>query len=391
MSRVIRISRDQTLRLWFLRQGLSQPRRRKLTRAAFVEHLERTGGLQLDSVNVLERAHYLTLWSRFGVFDRAAVDRWVYQQRVAYEYWGHEACVLPASRLPLSRRGMRRFSQGSWWQKRVPSPAAFRKVLGRLRAEGPLQSADFSDSQTIGDWWGWKEDKQVLELLWHRGRVAVSHRQHFRRYYDLAERVYPQGPAASLAEYEDGWLLVGLAGNGVATARHLENYFTAPRLKADRRRAVIARNLRKGRIVEVQLAGLREPCWALPEQLEQLARLPRPRGTTLLSPFDSLLWQRRRAQELLDFHYRVELYVPPPKRTYGYYVMPILHHGALVGRLDPKLHRDRGTLQIKAIYLEPGQARDSELEAGLADALEELGRFVDAKKIELPRGWRKLM
>ncbi len=383
---------DHVLRLWFFRQGLTRPRKRKLTRAAFVQHLERAGGLQLDSVNVVDRAHYLTLWSRFGVHDRATVDRWIYDQRVAFEYWGHEACVLPNSRLPLSRRGMRRFSpQGSWWQKRTPSPAAFRKVLGRLRAEGPLQSADFKDSKNVGDWWGWKEDKQALEMLWHRGKVAVSRRVHFRRVYDLAERVYPEGPAARLADYEDGWLLTGLSGDGVASAKHLDNYFTAPRLKAGERRRVISRNLEKGRVVRVKVDGLPGEYLALPEHLEGAGRLPRPRGTTLVCPFDSLLWQRKRAEDLLGFTYRVELYVPPAKRQYGYYVMPILHHGALVGRLDPKLHRDRGMLQIKAIHLEPGRRRDADLDAGLAGALADLARFLGADDVDLPRGWGKLL
>ena len=386
------ITLDHALRLWFHRQGLTRPGKRTLTRAAFVQHLERAGGLQLDSVNVVDRAHYLTLWSRFGAYDRAKVDRWVHGQRVAFEYWGHEACVLPRSRLPLSRRGMRSFSpQGSWWQKRTPTPAAFRKVLGRLRAEGPLESADFSDSKNIGDWWGWKEDKQALEMLWHRGKVAVSSRRHFRRIYDLAERVYPEGPMATMAQYEDGWLMAGLSGNGVATARHLDNYFTAPRLKAAQRRRVIARNLEKGTVVQVTVDGLAGSYLALPRHLEGISRLRRPRGTTLVCPFDSLLWQRWRAEELLEFEYRVELYVPPAKRRYGYYVMPVLHDGALVGRLDPKLHRDRGLLQIKAIHLEPGQDRGSELDAGLAGALTDLAQFLGAQKLDLPRGWRDLL
>jgi uncharacterized protein len=208
-----RVPLDHLLRLWFHRQGLTRPLGRKLTRAAFVQHLERTGGLQLDSVNVVDRAHYLTLWSRFGAYDRQRVDRWVYDARVAYEYWSHEASVLPASRLPLSRRGMKLFApRGSWWKERMPAPAAFRKVLGRLRAEGPLQSADFKDSRNNGAWWGWKEDKQALEIMWHRGQVAVSRRMHFRRIYDLAERVYGEGPMATTSEYEDGWLLTGLSG-----------------------------------------------------------------------------------------------------------------------------------------------------------------------------------
>ena len=139
----------------------------------------------------------------------------------------------------------------------------------------------------------------------------MSGRRHFRCIYDLAERVYPDGPAASLTEYHDSWLLTGLSGCGIAPERHLVNYFTAPALNAAERRRVIARNLRKKRIVEVDVEGLRGPCYARPEHLEAIDRLPEPAGTTLICPFDSLLWQRKRAAELLDFDYAVEIYVPP--------------------------------------------------------------------------------
>ena len=387
-----RIDLETIRRLWFHRQGLAAPRGRKLTRRSFVEHLERTGGLQLDSVNVVDRAHYLTLWSRFGPYDRKLVDRWTYRDRVAYEHWGHEACVLPASRLPLSLRGMRRFKpEGKWWTERKPSPASFRRVLKRLREEGPLESADFENAPAgSGAWWGWKEDKRALEVYWHGGKVAVSARRHFRRAYDLAERVYGEGPVATLSEWEDGWLFSGLSGNGVASEKHLVNYCTHPRLKAPERRKVIARNLRKGHIVEVEVEGLPGKCLARPKDLEGASTLEAPRGTNLICPFDSLLWRRERAEELLDFTYRIEIYVPQPKRIYGYYVLPILHDGLLVGRLDPKLHRDRSELEIKAIHLEKSFKRNSNFDHGLAASIQDLASFLGAKKITLPRGWKKL-
>jgi uncharacterized protein YcaQ len=373
------VDREAVVRLWLHRQGLVRPRVKRLGRAAFVDHLQRTGGLQLDSINVLDRAHYLTLWSRFGCYDRKRVDAWVFQDRVGYEYWGHEASVLPAGNLPLSRRRMRRWKPaGAWWAERWPSPASIRRVLGRLRKEGPLESVDF-------------EDKRALQVLWHQGRVAVSSRRHFRRVYDLSERVYGEGSAASLAEYQDSWLLTALSGNGIASEQHITGYFTAPRPSAEERRRVIKRNLKQGTVVELAVDGIRGRCLALPEQLEQLDRLAAPEGTTLLSPFDSLLWQRTRAEELLGFHYRVEIYVPAAKRRFGYYAMPILHQGRLVGRLDPKLHRDQGRLEIKAIALEPGVGRDRDLDAGLADTLGDLARFVGAATIKLPRGWGRLL
>jgi uncharacterized protein YcaQ len=393
------------LRLWFYRQGLSRPHASdRLTRGRFVDHLERTGALQLDTINVVERAHYLTLWSRFGTYDRGTLDRWVSNERVAYEYWGHEASILPISHLPLGRRRMRRFppkswSGKAWWSVYTTSTASKRRVLKRLRTEGPLESVDFERTpEKLGEENPFggampmpKEDKRSLKLLWHDGRVAISERRHFRCVYDLAERVYPEGEAATPTEFEDSWLLIGLSGNGIANERHLLNYWTAPRLNADTRRRVIARNLKASRIVEVRVEGLRGPCYALPEHLDVLAHLPEPRGTTLLCPFDSLLWQRGRAEDLLDFRYRIEIYVPPAKREFGYYVLPILHDGRLVGRLDPKLHRDRGLLEIKSLHLEEGfgDGSGSNFLTGLRDSLASLAEFVGADDLKLPRGWKK--
>jgi len=387
----VEIDREAVIRLWLHRQGLARPFEAPLTRERFVEHLERTGALQLDSVNVVDRAHYLTLWSRFGAFDRAEVDRWIYRDRVAFEHWGHEASVLPASRLPLALRGMRLFApRGDWWASRTPSAAAFRRVLRRIRAEGPLETADFESREGEGGpWWGWKEDKQALEMLWHRGRLATSERRSFRRVYDLAERVYGEVSPAGRARFEDGWFLAGLSGNGVARERHLEGYFTAPRPNAALRRKIIARNVAKGRAVEAEVGG--QPGWYVaPEHLDLLGGLPRPAGTTLICPFDSLLWQRSRAEDLLGFRYRVEIYVPPEKRAFGYYVMPILHDGILAGRLDPKMHRDEGVLEIKALSLEPGFRRRAAFDGGLAGALASLASFLGAREVRLPVRWRRL-
>jgi uncharacterized protein YcaQ len=387
------IASDTVVRLWLHRQFLLRPRGRKLTRRAFVEHLERTGGLQLDSVNVLDRAHYLTLWSRFGPYDRALPDRWTYRDRLAYEYRGHQASILPNRHLPLSRRAMRRFDRyDSWWMPRRPPVAVTRRVLGRIRREGPLESADFrNETGSSGPWWGWKDEKMALELLWFQGRLAIHDRRHFRRVYDLSDRVYPDGPVASLTAFEDSWLLTGLSGNGVATEKHLAGYFDTPRLKAPERKKIIARNLRAGRIVEVVVDGGRQPWFARPEDLEGASRLPAPRGTNLICPFDSLLWQRSRAEDLLRFRYRIEAYLPLAKREYGYYVMPILHDGQLVGRLDPKFHRERRELEIRSLRLEPWFDGGSDFDAGVAKSLHDLVAFLGAKRIKLPRPWRRLL
>lgn len=390
----IRVSREQVRRLWLLKQGLTDPRSRTLTLAAFRRHLSQTGGLQMDSVNVVDRAHYLTLWSRFGAFDRGRLDRWAWGGKEAHEFWGHVASLLPLSALPLSRRYMRDFNpvNNQWWMQRKPEDAVLRRVLGRIRREGPLESADFRNpAEPAGPWWGWKAEKMALEWLWRRGRIAIRSRRHFRRVFDLASRVYPPGRAASRRDYEDSWLITGLRGNGVAPARHLRDYWTTPRLSAVEKREVIARCLRSGSVAQVEVEGETDPWYALPDDLSALSDLPKPRGTTLVCPFDSFLWQRDRAEELLDFRYRIEIYVPAPKRVFGYYVLPIMHQGRLVGRLDPKLDRSTGTLHIRAIFTEKSFRPDAEFKKGLGASLTDLAVFLGADSIDLPRRWRSLV
>jgi len=348
---------------------------------------------------VLDRAHYLTLWSRFGPYDRKKVDGWTYRDGAAYEYWGHEASILPISHLPLGRRRMRRFppkswSDKSWWAVYQTSTGSKRRVLRRLREEGPLESADFERRNEFKDGenpWGAipmpKEDTRSLKLLWHDGRIAVKSRRHFRCVYDLADRVYPEGTATSPTEFEDSWLMTGLSGNGVASEAHLMNYVTGPNPKAPARKAIIARNLRKGRVVEVRVEGMRGTFYAMPEHLEALSAAPEPTGTHLVCPFDSLLWQRKRSAQLLDFDYTIEIYTPAKKRRYGYYVLPILHEGRMVGRVDPKVHRDKGLLEVKSIHLEPHLVANGAFDQGLGEALHSLREFLGAEKLKLPRGW----
>ena len=400
----VHVDQGTAVRLWLHCQGMDRPRGSiRLTPGILGEFLEKVGALQLDSINVVERAHYLTLWSRFGNYDREEVDQWIYQNKIAYEYWGHEASILPISHLPLGHRRMKLFPpeswlKSSWWTRYETSQTSKRRVLRRLRTEGALESVHFD--KTAEDrireknrgvaepvMPGPKEDKRSLQLLWHAGKVAVSARRHFRRIYDLSERIYPETRPARLSAYHDSWLLIGLKGNGIASEKHLENYFTAPKLKAPERRAVIERNLKAGRIIEVKIDDLKDRYFMLPEYADRLHALDDPVGTTLVCPFDSLLWQRKRAEELLDFHYRIEIYVPPKKREFGYYVLPILHDGRLVGRVDPKLHRNKNLLEIKSIYLEEAFQRTPRFDRELRETLQDLARFLGAQALKAPQGW----
>jgi uncharacterized protein YcaQ len=235
-----------------------------------------------------------------------------------------------------------------------------------------------------------KEDSRSLKLLWHAGRVAIRSRRHFRCQYDLASRVHPPGETVTKEAFEDSWLHIGLSGNGIATEKHLVNYFTTPDLNTSDRRRVLDRNLRAGLVLEVTVGGDRDRWFTTPEALEGLDTIPEPEGTTLLCPFDSFLWQRQRAEDLLDFRYRIEIYVPAAMRQFGYYVLPILHQGRLVGRLDPKLHRERDELQIRSLFFEDGVKPDRKLVRGLRETLHDLAEFVGATRLELPASWSRL-
>ena len=398
-----RIPLDAVRRLWLQRQGLATPRGSvRLTKRAFVKHLESAGALQVDTIQVLERAHYLTLWSRFGAYRKPTVDRWIYRDRAAYEYWGHEASILPASHYSVSLRRMRCFppaawKSSSWWPRYSTSPGSKRRVLARLRSEGALESSHFeqraSDTKQHGPDMGTlpKEDKRSLQLLWHAGKVAVADRRGGRRVWDLAERVHPMTEPVAKAVFEESWLHTGLRGNGVAPEAHLVGYWTAANLTAADRRRVIKRALARGEIVEVAVEDRSGTWYATPETLDELEAAPEPCGATLICPFDSLLWQRKRAEELLGFRYRVEIYVPPAKREFGYYVLPILHDGAFVGRLDPKLHRERAELEIKGVWLEAGFRRSARFDRELGESLQDLAKFVGAQRVKLPRDWGKLV
>lgn len=401
MTKHPQYSEADVCRLWFACQRLQQTEAPpKLTQRRFTDVLESTGGLQVDSVNAVDRAHYLTLWSRFGNYSRTTLDKWVYDKRLAHEYWAHEASLVPASHLPLSRQRMKQFppeswKNSAWWPRYATPPASQRRVLQMIREHGPLESADFTSStSSTGEspWGAWgasltRDDKRSLGLLWHAGRLGIAGRRHFRKIYDLAENVLPDSSVATKREFETSWLLKGLRGNGIASVAHLRNYMTTPILKAADSQRLIERSLREGVIREVRVSGHRGAFYALPEHLDIINDLTDPVGTTLVCPFDSLLWQRKRAEELLRFRYRVEIYVPEPKRQFGYYVMPILHNGVFVGRLDPRFDRASGTLHIQAIWLEDGFRKTQRFRQSLAETVENLARFLGADALQTPRGW----
>ena len=394
--------------LFLQRQHLARPRALTLTAHRLARFVEDVGGLQLDSINVLERAHYLTVWSRFGPYDRAWLDRIVYRRRLLFEYWAHAACLVPTTMLPWWRRAMLDYRlRHTGWSRWLRRNA---KVLDRVKAavlaNGPMAQGDFEGRRPAGaaGWWSWRPVQHALHYLWMTGALTVHSRQHFQKRFDLLERAIPDslgGAAVSSEDFQRWHIERSLHAMGAATELDLTHYLTFPRLGPGPRRAALRAMIEGGEVTALEIEGRPGRWLALTRDLPALARArraPTPsRGTTLLSPFDSLLWYRDRVARLFGFEYRIEVYTPGHKRVHGYYTLPILHHGHLIGRVDAKSHRAEGRLEIRHVHFEPwfasgqkpptGGARLDQDEAldGLRDAFASLGTFVGAGKVVLRR------
>jgi hypothetical protein len=334
-------------------QGFTDPRPRGRVDARHVRRvLARVKLLQIDSVNVLTRAHYLPLYSRLGAYPPALLDDLAYRRRELFEYWGHEASLIPVEHYPLLRHRMDTIRM--WAQIRrmaEEAPGYVEKVEAEIAERGPIAASELSDGgERSGNWWGWAKGKTACEWLFARGRVAVADRRNFTRLYDLPSRVLPPAVlAAPAVERHEAWraLVLEAAGAlGVATAGQLLDYYRLPVAA----RAVVAELEAAGELEAVQVPG-----WSQQAYLDPAARCPRHVGArALLAPFDPVVWERGRAEALFGFRYRIEIYVPAHQRVHGYYVLPFLLDDALVARVDCKSDRGRGRLLVRAAWIEDG-------------------------------------
>lgn len=346
---------DQARRFALGAQGFADPRP---TGRVDVRHfrrvVDRIGLVQLDSVNVFSRTHYMPFFSRLGAYDRAALDAWLWGSSEMFEYWGHEASIIPVQDHNLWRWRMNgTFNWTRLETMRREHPEYLDQVLEQVRDRGPLKTADLHDpGQRDGtSMWGWSKGKVALEALFMGGRITTAHRPNFTRMYDLSERVIPDehfgAQGLEREEAQSILLLKAARSMGVATAADLADYH---RIRMPEARPLIERLSEKGELVEVEVEG-----WGRTAYLHPEARLPRKvEGRALLSPFDNLVWYRDRIERLWDFHYRIEIYVPEPKRVYGYYVLPFLLDGDLVARVDLKTDRKNESLLVKGVFAEPG-------------------------------------
>lgn len=366
MSAALSLSLKEARRLVLAAQGFTSRRPTAAIRAAhLLKVIERLGVVQIDSVNALVRSHYLPLFSRLGIYPRKLLDQAAWgtgRQRALFEYWGHEASLLPLELYPAMLWRMRRAARGKGIYRQlarfgVEQQPLIQRVLQTVREQGALGAGSLSTRQErAGPWWDWSAEKHALEWLFAAGEVTVAGRRGFERLYDLPERVIPSvilaQPEPEEAEAQRRLLLRSAAALGVATEKDLRDYY---RLDPADSRARVAELVENGDLSVARVQGWDKPAYCLGEP-----RVPRKvAASALLSPFDSLIWERARTERLFDFHYRLEIYTPPHKRVYGYYVLPFLHHERLVARVDLRSERAHGRLAVHAVHGEEAVARGS--------------------------------
>ncbi len=356
-------------------QDMLAPRRRRAAKLDVLAAIRRMGMLQIDTISVVARSPYLVLWSRLGDYDPGWLDELLAEGHL-FEYWAHEACFLPIEDYGLYRHRMLdpqamgwKYS-ANWMRERADEVAA---LLAHVREKGPVRSSDFERSDGKGGgWWEWKPEKRTLEVLFTAGQLMIARRHNFQRIYDLAERVHPSwhdGQMPALEEVRRSFVLQAVRALGLARAAWIPDYHRTRRPHPDP--AALAE---QGLLLRARVEGWHDPVYIHPEhamlarQAEQ-GRLA-PRLTTLLSPFDPIVWDRRRALELFGFDYRLECYTPAQKRRYGYFTLPILRRGVLVGRIDAKAHRKAGEFELRSVHLEPGVRISERLVDDVAGAVQ---------------------
>lgn len=378
----IRFSAHQARLLHLHAQGLLARPRRRARKPDVLGAIERMRVLQIDTISVVARSPYFVLFSRLGAFRAPWLDA-LLDEGAIFECWAHEACFAPSADFPLHRRhALERL--GHWSMKNADRShrehkAEMDAILARIRAsDGGLKSSDFeSKEKRTGGWWGWKDEKRWLEALFALGELMIARRDNFQRVYDLRARVLAKMKIAdvelpSLEAMRRAFVLGGVRALGVTQARWIADYFRIGRRIKD---ADLDSYVERGELLRVAVDGWKAPGYVHPDHRDACLAAARGRlratHTTLLSPFDPVIWDRERVAAMFGFDYRIEVYVPAPKRIFGYYVLPILHRGRLVGRLDAKAHRAEGRFEVRALYLEEGVVIDDALADAIAKAIAE--------------------
>jgi uncharacterized protein len=359
-------------------QGLATPPAAPATKATVLATIRQMGVLQIDTIHVVARSPYFVLWSRLGEYELCWLDE-LLAEGALFEYWAHAACFLPIEDYALYRRSMLEQSPRSQtWL--AANPAAVEQVLARLQRQGAVRASDFPRTDgRAGQWWDRKPEKLALECLFNVGQVMIARREGFQRIYDLQTRVLPEWDDSQLPSptaVTRTFVERTVRALGITPVRWIADYYRLPKRSIP---PVVEALADEGVILPVRVEGWAEPAYLHPAHRELAERVItgdlQPTVTTLLSPFDPVVWDRARAEELFGFTYRIESYTRAEHRQHGYFTLPILHEGGLIGRLDPKAHRKAGVFEVKALHLEPGVVVTPLLVHQLAAALTACARW----------------
>jgi hypothetical protein len=389
------IPNPRARRLFLDRHALAEAPTGPATAPAIAALVRRIGFVQVDSINTVARAHDLILWSRRQAYRPATLKRLLERDRHLWEHWTHDASILPVGLHGVWQHRFRRDAQRleANWRRwfRDGYAAQFDTILDRIARDGPVGTADVGEGEVRGrgGWWDWHPSKTALEWLWRTGRLAVTRRDGFAKIYDLTERVIPEAHRAPVPEDQicDWACRSALRHLGFATPGEIAAYWKA--VPPEEARAWCQAALARGEIVEALVEGAvgqQRKSLIFPDSLDAMPPEPSAR-LRILSPFDPALRDRDRAEFLFGFFYRIEVFVPEPRRVWGYYVFPVLEGDRLVGRIDAKAFRDAGALRVKAFWPEAGvrltKARQAKLEAELA----RLARFAGCDRVDFLDGW----
>ncbi len=379
------LSNSEARRIALAAQGFATPRNGKSPTLGDLRRVvDQIGLVQIDTVNVLSRAHYMPFYSRLGPYENQMADDLAYKHRELYEYWGHAATFIPIHLYPVLSHRMTRQRRGKWLQQiEDEHPGFLKEVLAEVKENGPLSVGDLEDpGGRTGPWWGLSKGKMALEWHFDSGNVGVNYRKNFTRYYDLPERFVPPEHlnATPLTEDEANreMLLLSAKHHGIGTRADLADYY---RIKMPKARPALLELVASGELEEVSVDGWDEPAYKLPATDVPSERIG---AHSLVSPFDSLIWYRDRTERMFGMRYRIEIYVPEKKREYGYYVFPFLMDEELVARVDLKADRQKKRLLVQSAHLE--ERRDAlAVSAALSEELATMARWLGLNRVVVGR------
>ncbi len=365
---------------------------------ALAQLINRIGFVQVDSINTVERAHHMILFARRQSYKPGSLKRLLERDRAVFEHWTHDASILPVDLFPhwqhrFARDAHRlRDNWKSWFREGYE--AKFDEILRRVSDEGPVTSTDVGvgEPRGKGGWWDWHPSKTALEWLWRTGALSITRRDGFQKVYDLTERVIPdahRGPAPDLPETTAWACNSALDHLGFASPTEIAAYWNA--VPITEARTWCQAELTKGNLIEIAAEnadGSTRSSYARPDILSEIPP-DLPARIRIMSPFDPALRDRARTERLFGFHYRIEVFVPEAKRTYGYYVFPVLERDQIIGRIDVKAFRDRGTLQVRAFWPEKGLRLTVGRQAKLLAELDRLAAFSGCDRVDFDSGWQK--